>query len=301
MVTLTQSEYDLLSDDEKNDSSKVYNIIDATEQVIPVDLTINSNNLLQLKDANGNAIGAGVTVSTTSGGTSYTLPTASSTVLGGIKVGSNLSIDSNGVLSATVTGTDSGMTDDEVDTVLTNVFGESYLPQIYGNIIVSVNQLSINEGQNGTFTVSLSQVPTRPQTIAIASNNTDVAVSPSSIDISDTNPHTITVTASEDEDSANDTAILTLSSPNVSNVTVNVTVVDNDIESIACESITLNKTELNMGIFSSEGTEGGETGGVVDDSNTNYIADATWLVGELDGSGGISTSGSSERTILYSR
>ena len=51
---------------------------------------------------------------------------------------------------------------------------------------------------------------------------------------------------------------------------------------IACESITLNKTELNMGVFSSEGTEGG-AGGTVDDSNTNYIADAEWQAGELDG------------------
>ena len=130
-VYLTQDEYDLLSDTEKNDITKVYNITDATEQVIPTDLMINDSNLLQLKDANGNAIGTGVTVSTTSGGSnSYTLPIASNTVLGGIKVGSNLSIDSNGVLSATVTGTGSGMTDDEVDTVLTNVFGESYLPQV---------------------------------------------------------------------------------------------------------------------------------------------------------------------------
>ena len=131
-VYLTQAEYDLLSESEKNDATKVYNITDATEQVIPTDLTIDSNNLLQLKDSNGNAIGTGVTVSTTSGGSnSYALPIASNTVLGGIKVGSNLSIDSNGVLSATVTGTGSGMTDDEVDTVLTNVFGESYLPYVY--------------------------------------------------------------------------------------------------------------------------------------------------------------------------
>lgn len=35
-----------------------------------------------------------------SGGSSYTLPTASASVLGGVKVGNNLSIDSNGVLSA---------------------------------------------------------------------------------------------------------------------------------------------------------------------------------------------------------
>lgn len=38
-------------------------------------------------------------------GSTYTLPTASTTVLGGIKVGTNLSIDVNGVLSATDTNT----------------------------------------------------------------------------------------------------------------------------------------------------------------------------------------------------
>jgi hypothetical protein len=40
-----------------------------------------------------------------SAGNSYVLPTASNTVLGGIKVGTNLSIDANGVLSSTDTNT----------------------------------------------------------------------------------------------------------------------------------------------------------------------------------------------------
>ena len=40
-----------------------------------------------------------------SGASTYTLPTASTTVLGGIKVGTNLSIDGNGVLSSTDTNT----------------------------------------------------------------------------------------------------------------------------------------------------------------------------------------------------
>jgi len=42
---------------------------------------------------------------TITAGSTYTLPTASATVLGGIKVGSNLSIDVNGVLSSTDTNT----------------------------------------------------------------------------------------------------------------------------------------------------------------------------------------------------
>lgn len=65
---------------------------------VPTDLTID-NNLLQLKDSNGNTIGTGVTVDISSSGTEYTLPTASNTVLGGIKVGEGLGIDSDGVLN----------------------------------------------------------------------------------------------------------------------------------------------------------------------------------------------------------
>ena len=90
-VYLTQAEYDILSDVDKNDSTKVYNITDATEQVIPTDLTINDNNLLQLKDANGNAIGTGVT------------------------------------LSSNVSG--SFITDEEVRSTLVSVFGEKYVQE----------------------------------------------------------------------------------------------------------------------------------------------------------------------------
>lgn len=44
------------------------------------------------------------------GGSGYTLPIASSTTLGGVKIGANLSIDSNGVLSATNSGNGSNIT-----------------------------------------------------------------------------------------------------------------------------------------------------------------------------------------------
>ena len=53
----------------------------------------------------GIKVGQNLTINSTTGvldatGTSYTLPTASSSVLGGVKIGNNLSIDQNGVLSA---------------------------------------------------------------------------------------------------------------------------------------------------------------------------------------------------------
>ena len=53
---------------------------------------------LQLKNSSGSLIGTSVTLPSF-GTSSYELPKASSSVLGGIKVGTNLSIDSNGVLS----------------------------------------------------------------------------------------------------------------------------------------------------------------------------------------------------------
>jgi hypothetical protein len=63
-----------------------------------VTIAIPPNNTTQYLRADG-------TWQTVTSGTSYTLPTASATVLGGIKVGTRLSIDANGVLSADVQST----------------------------------------------------------------------------------------------------------------------------------------------------------------------------------------------------
>lgn len=58
--------------------------------------------------------------------TTYLLPIASATVLGGIKVGSGLSIDNNGVLSATGTNVDiiNNLTSDRTDAALAAVQGK---------------------------------------------------------------------------------------------------------------------------------------------------------------------------------
>ena len=86
---ITQDEYDQLDENEKNDNSIVYNIIDATDTVIPCDLQL-SDNLLTLIDGENNTIGVGIT------------------------------------LPSNVSG--SSITDDEVYAVLTSVFGEEYIP-----------------------------------------------------------------------------------------------------------------------------------------------------------------------------
>lgn len=72
-------------------------------------------------------------ISATSGGSSYTLPVATSSTLGGIKVGDNLSITSDGVLSAT--GGSSGSSDYIGENILINsdmYFNQRCRPVYYG-------------------------------------------------------------------------------------------------------------------------------------------------------------------------
>jgi hypothetical protein len=73
-----------------------------TTDTIPYGLTIDNIDSLKLQRWNGSAW---INLDDAGGGGSYTLPTASASILGGIKVGSGLSIDGGGVLSATGGGT----------------------------------------------------------------------------------------------------------------------------------------------------------------------------------------------------
>ena len=77
-------------------SSGTGSTIDTSNLASDLSLTGTS---LQLKNSSGSLIGTSV-ILPSSGTSSYELPKASSSVLGGIKVGTNLSIDGNGVLSA---------------------------------------------------------------------------------------------------------------------------------------------------------------------------------------------------------
>lgn len=63
-----------------------------------------------VKIGSGLAIDANGVITAAGGGGSYTLPQATSTVLGGVKIGANLSVDSNGLLNAAAGGGGSGST-----------------------------------------------------------------------------------------------------------------------------------------------------------------------------------------------
>ena len=82
-------------------------------------------------------------------------------------------------------------------------------------LVFSPTSLTVAEGANGSYTVKLATEPTNTVTVTIGSNNADVTVDPASLafDASGSNlwstPQTVTVTAGDDTDTANDTATLT--------------------------------------------------------------------------------------------
>ena len=117
----------------------------------------------------------------------------------------------------------------------------------YGNIVLSKTSTTITEGETDTFTVRLDKAPTNNQVVTLALNNSDVTVSPTSLTFTSANyntAQTVTITVAEDEDSSNENCIITLSSPNVTNKTLTVNIIDNDTSSttIAVESISLPPT-----------------------------------------------------------
>ena len=131
--------------------------------------------------------------------------------------------------------------------------------EVYGNIITNTTSLTIDEGSSTTtFTVKLSQAPTSTQQVSLTSNNSDVTLSPNSLSFSSSDynvTQTVTVTVLEDDDKLNDSAIITLSSNNVTNKTINVTVNDNDNtdEPIETNEIIYSKNS-NINVTNTEAT-----------------------------------------------
>ncbi len=96
---------------------------------------------------------------------------------------------------------------DPADVTVTNINDDAR------GITVSVAELAVTEGAPGaTYTVVLDTEPTENVTVAIASDKEDIEVSPTSLAFTAGNwdePQAVTVTAGEDEDVEDETAVLT--------------------------------------------------------------------------------------------
>ena len=94
----------------------------------------------------------------------------------------------------------------------------------YGEIVLSKTSSSITKGSTDTFTVKLNQQPTNNQTVSLSVNNSNASINKTSLTFTPSNYSTaqsVTITGS-----TVGTSTITLSSPNVSNKTISVTVND---------------------------------------------------------------------------
>lgn len=106
---------------------------------------------------------------------------------------------------------------------------------IYGGIVLSKTETTIIEGGSESFAVSLDKAPSNNQIVTISKTNPDVSLNTTTLTFTPTNYNVsqmVTITVSEDSDTTNDTDIITLSSPNVTDKMVSITITDNDTKPI---------------------------------------------------------------------
>ena len=167
------------------------------------------------------------------------------------------------------------------------VSGDNTVVATYGNIIVSLSSININEGSTGTFTVKLDKAPTSNQEITLNVNNGNCTIDKNSLIFTPSNystTQTITVTGKTDSSSYVDkTSIITLSSSNVSSKTISVTVVNTDVQK-ELSSIDAVYTQGDTVVYPNSSLDGLKQGLVVtatySDSTSNTVTGYT-LSGEL--------------------
>jgi glucose/arabinose dehydrogenase len=145
--------------------------------------------------------------------------------------------------TATLTVTSSGLTSQDVTVNVTD--------DDANNFVVSRAALTTSEGGSDTFTVALVKAPTAALTATSArtSGDTDVSVTGGASLVFDaTNfgvPQTVTVSAAEDADTANDLATISISAPGIASRTVTVTAVDNEVAAPVITSAPLTTAVVN--------------------------------------------------------
>ncbi len=122
---------------------------------------------------------------------------------------------------------------------------------------VSVSELTVAEGGNGTYTVKLDSAPTADVTVTVGGASGDVTVMGSPLTFTTTNwstAQTVTVSAAEDDDAVTDTATLTHSASggsfgSLEMDSVAVTVTENDTVGVTVSTSTLAVPEGSNAIY----------------------------------------------------
>ena len=170
---------------------------------------------------------------------------------------------------------------------------------IYGEIVLDKTSLSLNEEETGTFTVSLDKAPTSEEVISIRATNSYCTVNPSSLSFTSSNysnAQEVTVTAIHDSLSyENKTDTIILSSDNVSNALIQITINNIDENPKALSSISAVYTQGDTIVYPNTSLDSLKSNLVVtanyNDNSTNTVTDYT-LSGTL-------VAGTSTITVTY--
>ncbi|MBF2755227.1 MAG: hypothetical protein ISN29_08220, partial [Gammaproteobacteria bacterium AqS3] len=110
-------------------------------------------------------------------------------------------------------------------------------------LILSSSSLTVVEGGSKTFRAKLSKNPGGTRTVTLASTNSDVTVNKTSLTFTTSNWNayqTVRVYAAHDSDKVDDTARINLTGTRVVTGSVNVTVIDDDVElTLSTSSLTI--------------------------------------------------------------
>ena len=121
------------------------------------------------------------------------------------------------------------------DVVKDEIFIVSTVKEVYGNIIISNPSINVSENSYTTFTVKLDKAPTNNQTINISLDNQNCSIDKTTLLFTPqtyANEQTVKVTGASDPSYENKVSIITLSSNNVPNKIINVTIANIDVEPV---------------------------------------------------------------------
>ena len=173
--------------------------------------------------------------------------------------------------TVTVSAAEDDDSTQDTATVTHTLTGGDYASFAASNVVVTVTDndtpgvtvsplsLTVGEGSTGTYSVVLNTQPSGNVMVAISSNNTEVTVPPSSSSLTFTTTNwsaeqTITVSAGEDADAADDMATLTHDPSgadygSVSSAILMVTVTDDDTAGLVVTPPTLSIGEAGSDTF----------------------------------------------------
>ena len=128
--------------------------------------------------------------------------------------------------SCTVTSFDIIMSSDNVSSkTITTTIIDTNTPI---ELIVNKTSTTITEGESDTFTVKLNKDPMN-KTISLTVDNNKVSLSTSTLTFTSSNyntEQTVTITANNDDDTSDDSSVITLSGDNINSKTINVEIKD---------------------------------------------------------------------------